>query len=237
MIAGSSVHWTTHRQTIAGRPATGRTAADHWSIQATLNGAVTALAVTITELASVGDWATYDLAFTAPAVGDFALSVQAVGTDIVDPGRFAETVDTYDIDSLAAIVATPIVSVVNAGAPSSDIGLRLVKDDYAPLSFTVRDQAGNAVDLSGYDTPTFAVLDRVQTPANRYVQTTAITMSAGGVVSIAVPETAAFYALLTPAGTDSVQLYWTFKANEAATASKTRTLARGTLTVLRTETA
>jgi hypothetical protein len=237
VIASTAQHLTVFRQTIDGRPSTGKVSAD-FTVLCLLAGATAVLSVTATERGTIGNARAYDLAFTAPAtVGDIGIRVvPTAGSDLIFPDLFADAVTNYSIDSLASLVATPIVSVINAGTPTSDISLRLVKDDYAPITFTVRDQSGAAIDLSGYDTPVFAVLDRAQV-ASRYTQTSAITMTAGGLITIEIPETAAFYALLTPAGTDSINLNFTFKANQAATATKTRTLARGTLTVLRTETA
>ena len=223
-------------QTLNGKPATG-VVIGQLSYEIRLDGALQAITPTLTERVTVGDFRTYTLAFTAPATaGLLSVFVRPSRNFFTDWTTWEDWNTTYTIDSLASLVATPVVSVVYAGAPTSDIALRLVKDDYAPLTFTVRDQSGNAIDLSGYDTPTFAVLDRAQAAA-RYTQTASISMSAAGLVTIEIPETAAFYALLTPAGTDSITLYFTFKANQAATAAKTRTLARGTLTVLRTETA
>jgi hypothetical protein len=238
VIVSTTQHITVYRQTIDGRPGTGKVSAD-FTVLCLLAGATSVLSVTATERGTIGTARAYDLAFTAPAtVGDIAIRVVPTsGTDTIFPDLFADVVTNYSIDSLAALVATPIVSVINAGTPTSDISLRLVKDDYAPLTFTVRDQSGAAIDISGYTSPTFAVLDRAQTVVSRYVQTTGITLSALGLATIEVPEAASFYGFLTPVGTDSVTLYFTLKGNQAGDAAKTRTLARGTLTVLRTETA
>lgn len=227
-------------QTIDGRPALGL-ALTALSYEIRLDGVVQSITPTLTEgtTPTGSDFRTYNLAFTAPATaGRLWVKLRPINRSriVLSWDEFDEDLSVYTLDSLAAVVATPIVSVVNSGGPQSDIALRLVKDDYAPLTFTARDAAGNAIDLSAYTGGTFNVLDKAQAAA-RYTQTASITMSAAGLITIPIPETASFYALLTPAGTDSITLYFTFKANEAGDAAKTRTLARGTLTVLRTETA
>jgi hypothetical protein len=111
--------------------------------------------------------------------------------------------------------------------------LRLVKSTYVPISFTVRNATGAVVDLSGYNAGDFSVRSQNQTTTT-YSQTTGITMTSGGLVTIAVPENAGFYAALTT-GADAVELYWDFVADESSDAAKTRCLARGRLQLLRTE--
>lgn len=234
MITGSTVNLILRRQTAAGAPSTGKVLAD-FALAFYLDGVSQAITPTITELTTVGTSRLYRLTFDAPAsTGKLAVVADvASGTDVVWMGE-PEDVAQYSVDSLAALVAAPVVSVVSAGAPANDVALRVVKGDYAPVSLTVRDQAGNALNLSGYTNAIFCVLDRAQ-GATRYTQTTSITLGTGGAAAIAIPESASFYSLLTT-GNDSITLYFTLKADEAGDAAKTRTLARGTITVLRTET-
>lgn len=235
MIAGAAQSLVIGRQDAAGAPSTGKVLAD-FTIAFYLDGVVVAVTPTVTELTTVGTFRQYRLSFTAPAtVGRLTVVVEpASGTDLLSWREWHEPVELYSTDALAALVAAPVVSVITAGAPSNDVALRVVKNDYAPLSLTVRDQAGNAINLSGYTGAIFCILDRAQA-ATRYQQTTGITLGAGGAVTIAVPETANFYSLLTT-GQDTITLYFTLKADEAGDATRTRTLARGTITVLRTET-
>jgi len=222
------IYW----QTDAGAAATGKVIGD-LTYKITLDGVDAGITPTLTTVATVGNWRLYTLGLTAPATAgqlvihlepdDGHLSYDTISDDVV----------LYSPDDIIALITSPVVATLTSGGPSGDTTLRLVKSTYVPIVFTVRDATGTVVDLSGYNGADFSIRSKDQTTTT-YSQTTGIAMTAGGLVTIEVPEAASFYAALTT-GVDSIELYWDFVADEAATATKTRCLARGRLILMRTE--
>ena len=222
------IYW----QTVAGAAATGKVIGD-LTYKITLNGADAGITATLTDVATVGSWRLYSLGFTSPAtVGDIVIHLEP-NDGILSYDAITDTVALYSADDLLALVTSPVIATLTSGGPSGDTTLRLVKSTYVPIAFTVRDATGAVVDLSGYNAGDFSIRSKDQTTTT-YSQTTGVTMTAGGLVTIAVPENAGFYAALTT-GIDAVELYWDFVADEASDTAKTRCLARGRLQLLRTE--
>jgi hypothetical protein len=222
------IYW----QTDAGAAATGKVIGD-LTYSITLDGVDAGITPTLTEGATVGTWRLYTLGFTSPAtVGQLVISLEP------DDGHLkydtiSDDVVLYSADDVLSLVTSPVIATLTSGGPSGDTTLRLVKSTYVPIAFTVRDATGAAVDLSGYNAGDFSIRSKDQTTTT-YSQTTGISMTAGGLVTIAVPENASFYAALAT-GVDAVELYWDFVADEASDTAKTRCLARGRLQLLRTE--
>lgn len=221
------------------QPATGLALAS-FTITATLNGDVVSVSPTLTAKTSQGTWALYSLDVVTPSLSADAVNILQVNIQPVAQGAYELDIETAsvelenaDLGSIYAVIAAPTVAVIDGGGPAGDVSLRVIKSTYQPISFTVQDQAGNAIDLSGYNNPVFGVKSKDQTTTT-YTLNTGITMSAGGLVSFAIPESATFYAALAT-GTDSVALYWSLVADQAATATQTRCLARGPLTIIRQE--
>jgi len=232
MIASAAQVIPIYWQTAAGAAATGKVIGD-LTYKITLDGADAGITPTLTSVATVGSWQLYSLGFTAPAtVGQLVVHMEpddgALSYDTI-----TDDVTLYSSDDVLALVTSPVIATLTSGGPSGDTTLRLVKSTYVPIAFTVRDATGAAVDLSGYNAGDFSVRSQNQTTTT-YSQTTGITMTAGGLVTIAVPENASFYAALTT-GVDAVELYWDFVADEASDTAKTRCLARGRMQLLRTE--
>lgn len=234
MVPGQTITATIFRRTAAGAPSAGFGTSD-FSVQAFLNGAPVSVTPTITDQGAAGpDAEAYSLQVTLPGTkGIFALRAPAaVGTDLVWP-EFEWEITNNDEDSIYAILAVPIVSVASQGGPLGDLSLRVVKDDYAVITFSVTDQSGNPINLSGWSGGQFGVCSQDQTTTT-YLQTTGITMTSGGLVTIAIPKTATFYAALAR-GVSTLPLFWQFVANNGGDSSKPQTLGRGTLTLVREE--
>ena len=232
MIASTAQVIPIYWQTAAGAAATGKVIGN-LTYKITLNGVDAGLTATLTEGVTVGAWRLYTLGFTAPAtVGDLIIHLEP-NDGVLSYDTISDTVTLYSADDIFAMVTSPVIATLTSGGPSGDTTLRLVKSTYVPIAFTVRDATGAVVDLSGYNAGKFSIRSQDQTTTT-YSQTTGITMTAGGLVTIAVPENATFYASLTT-GVDSVELYWDFVADEAANTAKTRCLARGRMQLLRTE--
>lgn len=222
------IYW----QTDAGAANTGKVLGD-LSYAFSLDGVVTAITPTLTEGATIGTWRRYTFNFTAPATTGELIVKLDPDDGVLAYDVIADSVVQYDMDAIASLLTSPVIATLTSGGPSGDTTLRLVKSTYVPITFTVRDATGAAVDLSGYNAADFAIRSKDQTTTS-YSQTSGITMTAGGLVTIAVPENASFYAALTT-GIDSVELYWDFVADEASDTAKTRCLARGKLQLMRTE--
>jgi hypothetical protein len=232
MIVSASQVVDIYWQTDAGAPATGKALAD-LNYAFSLSGVVTSITPVLAEGATTGAWRRYTLTFTAPAtVGQLILKMSPTA-GVLAYDTIVDDVVLYSLDAIAALLSSPVIATLTSGGPSGDTQLRVVKNTYVPVSFTVRDAIGTAVDLSAYSNGRFAIKSKDQTTTT-YSQTTGITMTAGGLVSIAIPEGSTFYAALTT-GVDSVNLYWDFVADEAADTAKTRCLARGQLVLMRTE--
>lgn len=222
------IYW----QTAAGAAATGKVIGN-LTYKITLDGVDAGITPTLTDVATVGAWRLYTLNLTSPAtVGDIVIHLEP-NDGVLSYDTISDTVTLYSADDVLALVTSPVIATLTSGGPSGDTTLRLVKSTYVPISFTVRDATGAAVDLSGYNAGDFSIRSKDQTTTT-YSQTTGIVMTAGGLVTIAVPENASFYAALTT-GIDSIELYWDFVADEASDAAKTRCLARGRLQLMRTE--
>lgn len=231
-LISTAVKYDLYWQTDAGAANTGRVLGD-LSYQFALDGTVQSITPTLTEKATVGSWRHYTLNFTTPASTGVLSTLLSTTNGILYPGVVTDRLSRYDADAIAALLRSPVVATLSGGGPVGDTLLRVVKSSYTPISFTVRDATGTAVDLSGYNNPKFAIKSKDQTTTT-YSLTSGITMSAGGLVSIPVPEGATFFAALTT-GVDSIELYWDFFADEAADSAKSRCLARGKLLLLRTE--
>lgn len=219
-------------QTDAGAAATGKVIGD-LTYKITLNGVDAGITPTLTSVATVGTWRLYTLGLTSPATAGQLVIHLEPNSGHLSYDTIADDVVLYDSDAILALITSPVIATLTSGGPSGDTTLRLVKSTYALIAFTVRDATGAVVDLSGYNAGDFSIRSQNQT-TTVYSQTTGITMTAGGLVTIAVPEGAGFYAALTT-GIDSVELYWDFVADQASDTAKTRCLARGRLLLLRTE--
>jgi len=107
MIVSTTQHITVYRQTIDGRPSTGKVTAD-FTAYATLAGATSALSLTVTERSTIGNGRAYDIAFTAPGTtGDIVIRfAPTAGNDLIFPDVWADQVTVYGIDSIGALIST-----------------------------------------------------------------------------------------------------------------------------------
>jgi hypothetical protein len=203
------------------------------------NGTATSIPFTITEISG----GRYQIAYTLPSTaGVVDLYFFPVTTTyfIQWPDLTAE-VEAYDLTALYGAVSKPTIVLNSSGAPSNEIELKFIYNDWHSVTFTVKNSDGTAVDLvaAGYNNWKFGVQNEGQTTVTSvvpYQQTTGITGDASGVVTIIVPETASFYGLLAVGAASTSGARWSLGADYGGDVAKTRTLGRGVCTVMRKET-
>jgi hypothetical protein len=234
MIVNTSQNIPILWQTAAGAAATGKVVGD-LTITDKLDGAAVTITYSLTEGATVGAWREYTLDFTAPATtGDLMIFLQP-NAGFLAQDTIVDEVTQNSLDEIATLISAPATSTLEVGGPSSDLLIRAVKSTYVPATFTVRDAAGDPVNISTYTGLRFGVRNQGQTIT--YYQTTGITLvggGTGGVVTVEIPENASFYSELGT-GVDAVTLYWDLVGDAGGSATQTRCLARGQLSVVRTE--
>ena len=239
MKVGETITFRVLRQTAAGAASTGQLEAD-FTFSYSVNGStVTFDPSTVTEGATVGpsgnQWREYFITGVLSSTqGIHHLVVLPDNTDLIGNSVpiFAD-LGAYDIDDVAALAVAATVTLTSTGGPLGDLSIRVPKNDYAVITFSVRDQAGNLVNLTGDNNPSFDVENQASNLSPAYNQTTGITLG-NGTVTLVIPETASFYSQLT-AGLNETELYWSLKADLNSVAAQTRTIARGRLTILRRE--
>lgn len=196
------------------------------------NGAASTITFTVAEIGGGRYSVAYVLPSSAGLVDGWFLPTSA-SNFIVWPD-LTEEVEAQDIAALAAAVIRTTVALTATGAPTNEISLTVTKDNYHSITFTVKDSAGVAIDLSAWINWRFGVKSSDQT-TTIYLQTTGITATSAGVVTIVLPEGATVFSALTT-GNNSITLRWSLEGDEAADLTKTRTIARGDFIIVRKET-
>ncbi len=155
----------------------------------------------------------------------------------ITPDYFAGALELYDDTSIYAAVIRPGATLASSAVIATALVLDVIANRYTPISVSVTDQNGLAVDLSGYNNWRFTVWDKLHANT-KYTLSSGITGSAGGVVAWAIPENASFFAWIDAviaASSDSLVVYYDMVADMAATASESRTVFRGTINLWRYE--
>jgi len=205
----------------------------NFSVDYYLDTTTPSAAFTVTEIGS----GYYRVNATLPATAGYLnIFISSAGT-VVTPDQWAGEIEGQDADSIFAVVVRPLSQLAGASELASEVPLVLNAYRYKSLSVSVVDQNGDPIDLSGYNNWTFNVWDQTHT-GSVYTLASGITGSALGVVAWAVPEDAAFFSFIDTAiaaGNNTATLYYDMLADEAATATKTATVFRGTLTLTRFE--
>lgn len=237
MISGETVKRAFFLYVISTKAAqTGKVIGD-FAVGSYLNGVSTSVSHTLTEIGS----GYYYLTMTLPANGQHDFFIRPTDTTLaIDMGQVSNEIESYDLTSVYSVAARPVVQQV-AGAPGAQLPLAIFKGKYREITLSIVDQAGAAVDLSGYDTWRLVVHSLTQDTEGG---TLPVTISSGisgtalGAVSIAIAETAFNSVSMTnelAAGLTSRSLRYTLYANKAADASKTEVLSYGPLALIRSE--
>jgi hypothetical protein len=240
MRPGDTLNLVVMRQTAAGAASAGKVLAD-FTIQAYADGVAYDCDAAITDVATTGSWRVYKLEVTLQTGGPYwsHIVVQvASGTDIVTPTYFCGEVEQQDLDSTYDVVGRPTAQLGEASRLSSEVQLEVIAYRESPLYFSIVDQSGAAIDLSGYDNWRFSVWDKTHSGSILYSDAISLTGSAGGVVEGVIPEDAAFFSEIADAftnGEDFVTLYYDIIADAAADNDRTQTILRGRLILHRYE--
>lgn len=228
------------RQTAAGVASAGKVLAD-FTIRAYADGVYYDCSPAITEVETTGAWTVYDLEVETQAGGPYwsHIVIQAAsGTDLVTPTYFSGELEQQDLDSVYSVISRPTAVLSDATMVGAETQLELIAYRETPVSFTVVDQAGNAIDLSGYNNWRFSVWDKTHSGSILYSDALDFDGDASGVITGTIPEDAAFFSEIADAFTaseDFVTLYYDIIADAEADADKTRTLLHGRLILWRFE--
>lgn len=180
----------------------------------------------------------YRVALTLPGTaGYFSIFITSNAGYTVENGRWFGQLEAQDITSMYAIVVRPLSQLSGTSALASEVLLNLNANRYKSLSVSIVDQAGAAIDLSGYNNWRFNVWDQKHLQS-LYSLNTGITGSAGGVVAWTVPETAAFFSQIDAAianGDSQLVLYYDMIADAASILAQTVCVFRGQLVLTRYE--
>jgi hypothetical protein len=239
--AGEAFTFIVKRKTAAGEPALGLSLGA-FIARFLKNSTVTTIAdLACAYVDTVGAYARYAFTGTTPTGGPYAFSgdiVAASSTDVIADGVIRGEIESYDIDAIAALAATPVASSASPVSIGGTKNIEMVAYRQNPFAESVVDQNGDAIDLSGYTTWRFGVWDRAHTGTIFYSLTGSGWGDASGNVTFTIPEDAAFYSQIAAAlalSQDSKLLYYDVIADAAGSATATRPILRGTLNLLRYE--
>lgn len=202
------------------------------------NGASVSMVPTITSLGAGLVGTRYSVAYTLPSTPglvDFFIAPTSSSLYIVWPDLTGE-VEADDFTSVKAAVVRTVATLGASGAPTNTITLSVIKNCYHVITFTIKNSDGSVVPLDGFNNWTFGVKNKAQTTVTGVPYAlTAVTADANGLVTITVPETATVYDYLATGEDATTDLFWSLQGDEAATASKSRVMARGQFIIIRKE--
>jgi hypothetical protein len=198
-----------------------------------LNATNPASAFTATELSG----GRYRLALTLPASPGSLSALFSQSTNTVNPPGLIGEIESVDLEAVYPFLIRPISQLSGNSSLAADVTLTVNAYRYKELSVSIVDQAGTAIDLSGYNNWKFNVWTKTHS-GSIYTLASGITGSAGGVVAWSIPENASFFSNIDAeitAGNDSVALYYDMIADKASDTAKTSTVFRGQLILTRFE--
>lgn len=236
MRAGDTIYLTATVRTAAGAIVDGL-ASGTFTVASYFNGVLTALSVTITGYG--GGTGRYLFAVQLPTTAGWLDIYVSNGSNIMDVRGWSGDIELQDLDTVYAVVAVPVV-LSSAGAKvgaTKDLTINARRRTL--IAVTVTDQAGAAVDLSGYSNWRFTVWDKTHSGGSAlYSLTTGITGSALGALAFTIPETAAFNSVIDTAiaaGEDTATVYFDVIADAGGVAASTDCIMRGQLVLTRWE--
>lgn len=207
-----------------------------WTVTCYLNGTVTAVTTAWTEVGN----GYYKVNVTLPASAGYVVILISNGSYLLTPNRWEGANTIRDVDDVYTLNnASRSYQSSVTGSPYTDTPLTLDANRAQTVVVQVNNAAGAPVDLSGYNNWRMTVWDKTHSNVStRTIINTGITGSAGGVLSVTIPETAGFFSLIDAAisaSNDTLTLYYDVVADAAATATLSQNIIRGTINLRRYE--
>ena len=212
----------------AGAGVTGLTAAS-FAFTSHNGTAAVAWSPTITEISSGYYAITYALPSATTCYSRW-ITPNSSSYSIVWPDIMGE-VEAADLDSIRAAVVRPIATTDGNFGPANELTFSYVAGDTRPISFTVTDSSGAAIDLTAYSSLGFGIRNEDGTDLGA-ISGGSISGDANGVVTVTVAGTEDFHTIAD--GIASLSHRWDFQATLTSSSEK-YTLARGKFIVLRQE--
>lgn len=217
----------------AGAVVTGGAAG--FTVTSYVNGVLTALTATVTEITA----GKYFLSVTLPATLGTITVFLTHSTSFPSPNKFDGVNTTNDEDSITAKLAIPASYLVaTTGLLGAETRLTLDAYREQTISITVVDSAGAPVPGTGYTNLRLTVRDKLHANSTNVAITTGVTWDSAGLLTVPIPEASTFFAAIDTdiaAGRDSTDLRYDIIGDRAGVAGQTRTIMRGTLTLRRFE--
>lgn len=137
MIPGDLIEVNVWRQTAAGAASTGKVLAD-FIIDQQLDGDAVSMTWVVTEGVTDGTWRAYKFASTLPSTaGYLQLFFQpATGTDFLSPSKFGGEIESYDMDSMAALFLSSQGIPAVTSAADNTLGDIVDGDTYKSATLT-----------------------------------------------------------------------------------------------------
>ena len=210
-------------------------AAAGFTVTSYVNGALTALTASVTEIGA----GRYYLSLTLPTTVGSLTVFLTHSTAFPSPNRFDGVNTTNDIDTVAAKLVVPASYIVaTTGTLLVDTPLTLDAYREQTIAVTVVDSGNVAIPGTGYTNLRMTVRDKRHAGTMNQAITTGVTWDGAGLLTIPIPENTLIFPAIDTAiarGEDTALLYYDVIGDRAGVATQTRPILRGTLTLRRFE--
>ena len=210
-------------------------AAAGFTVASYVNGVLTALTASITEIGA----GKYYLSLTLPTTVGTITCFVTHSTGFPSPNQFGGTNTANDIDTVAARLVVPASYIVaTTGTLLVDTALTLDSYREQTIAVTVVDSGNIAIPGTGYTNLRMTIRDKRHAGTMNVSITTSVTWDGAGLLTIPIPENTLIFPAIDTAiarGEDTALLYYDVIGDRAGVATQTRPILRGTLTLRRFE--
>lgn len=227
MIPGETLYLAVRVTDLSGAAVTGLTISSFSNTTTQGPNVVTMAFSSVVEVGTNGD---YILTATAPATpGQLCVRLFS-STRTMTPPMYVGEIESNDLDTIASAVVRPTVSVVDPASQYAVQNLVMTAYRYTPLSIVF----SSTTDFSAWNNFRFNVWDARRTGSIYTLAVTTPSAPVNGVstFSVIIPENASFFSRIdsvVTAGQSQLALVYDLVGDEAATASKSRTVVAGAL--------
>jgi hypothetical protein len=227
MIPGETIFLAVRVTTSAGAPVTGLTLGSFSNVTTLGPNVVTMAFSSVVEVGTNGD---YILTATLPLTSGQVCVRIFSGSSTITPPMYAGEIESNDFDTIASAVIRPTVSVIDPASQFAVQNLVMTAYRYTPLSIVF----SSTTDFSAWNNFRFNVWDARRTGSiyTLSVSTPSAPVNGVSTFNIVIPENAAFFSRIdavVTAGQTQLALVYDLVGDEAATASKSRTVVSGAL--------